>query len=166
MAKKKERKTAPSRRKGGLLFFCIMIIVGAIVPFGLPTLLLCLGLLPTLVALITDTDPKKSAAAAIGFLNVAGVAPFILELWEKGQTMENAMQIVLDSTTWLIMLGAAALGQLLIYAVPPVVASMTLMKLEARLRLLRDGLSQLKEIWGPDVATHKAVDQVQKGDAA
>jgi hypothetical protein len=152
------------RGKGGARFILLMVILGALAPFGAPTLLVCLGLLPMLIALFTDTDPRKSAFITIGFLNIAGVTPFIIELWQRGQTMEAAMGIMRQPVTWLVMFGAAAIGQLLLYTIPPAMAMMTISRIENRLKTLRDGLKELKAIWGSDVATSKPLELVRKQD--
>ncbi len=115
-AKDSGKKEAP-KKKGGFKFIVLMMLIGALVPFGAPTLLVCSGMLPTLIALITDTDERKSAAATVGFLNAAGVAPFLIELWQKDQTLPAAIGIMKDPMTWIVMLGSAALGHLILYAV-------------------------------------------------
>lgn len=161
MADKKTSSKSPSSGKGGTKFIILMIVLGSLVPFGAPTLLVCLGMIPTLVALVTDTDPRQSAVSIIGFLNLAGVIPFIIELWEKGQTIEAAFAIMKEPMTWLIMFGAAGIGQLILYAVPPAITMMTVARMENRLRILREGTDQLKAIWGPDVATNKPIDLIR-----
>lgn len=155
----------PSRRSGGWRIILSMVVAVPVVLFsGLPTLLLCVGLIPTLIALVTDQDHDKSGATTIGFMNVAGVLPFVIELWEKGQTMENAIAILKEPVTWLVMLGAAGVGQLILYAIPPATGALTITRMELRLRTLREALAQLKEIWGADVTTVRALDQVRKKD--
>ena len=139
-----------------------MVLAGAMVPFGMPTLLICIGLLPTVVALVTDKDPQHHSAMTIGFMNVAGVVPFLIDLWTQGQTMEAAFAILRDLNSWLIMFGSAAIGHLLLYAIPPAMATMTLSRLETRLKILQDALVQLQEIWGPDVASKKTPDQLRR----
>lgn len=171
MAEKKESETreattkevaAKPSRGGKFRFFFFMILAGALVPICLPTLLVCAGLLPTLVVLITDTDRQKSSTITIGFMNLAGVAPFIIDLWRQGQTMDIAVHILSQPNTWLVMLGAAGLGKLLLYAVPPAMAALTLSSMESRLLMLKEGLEQLKAVWGPDVATAVPLDQIRK----
>jgi hypothetical protein len=155
-------KDALPKKKGGARFILIMIFLGALVPFGLPTLLLSLGLLPTLVALMTETDEGLSAVMTVGFMNFAGVVPFVIELWEKDQTMEAALGIIRQPVTWLVMFGAAGIGHLILYTVPQIVATFTLTRQEGRLRALKDGQEELKNVWGPEVATNKSVDVVRK----
>lgn len=154
----------PRRRIGSKIQTIVfMIAAGIAAPFVLPTLLLCLGLLPTLVVLITDTDRQKSSAATIGFMNVAGVMPFIVDLWQQGQTMEVALRILGQPNTWLIMLGAAGVGKLLLYAIPPAMALLTLTRMDVRLKGLKDGLEHIKSTWGPDVATSRSPDEIRRG---
>lgn len=160
--KKQTSSSKPSKSSGGGgRLILLMVVIGAIAPFGAPTLVVCLGLLPTLVALITDTDPRRSGVITIGLLNVAGVVPFVIELWEKGQTMEAAFNIMSQPMTWLVMLGAAAIGQLILYAIPSFITLLTVNRMENRLRVLRQGLEELKIIWGPDVATSKPIDLIR-----
>lgn len=51
---------------------------------------------------------------------------------------------------------------LLLEAVPPAVAMLTQIKLEMRVRTLREAHEQLKAIWGPDVATSISISDLRK----
>ena len=159
----KDKTAKPSRKKGGAKFILLMVVIGSLVPVIKPTLVVCLGLLPTLVALFVDTDKEKSTVTTIGFLNVAGVFPFLVELWSREQTMEAALSIVRQPVTWLVMFGAAGIGQLMLYTIPSAIAMLTVIRLETRAKKLHDGLEQLKAIWGPEVATSKPLGELKKG---
>ncbi len=148
--KGKKDKDAPKKSGGGKIIF-FMIIFGCLVPFGVPTLIVCTGFLPTFITMFTDTDPRHSALTTIGYMNLAGVLPFLIELWQKGQTMEAALGIVYRPETWVVMLGAAGVGQLILYVVPHMVATMVVTKQEARRRILRQAKVELESIWGEDV---------------
>ena len=78
-----------------------------------------------IVAFFIDPDQDKSSTAAVGAMNCAGVAPFVIDLWLKGQTIDNVFRILSESTNWLVMLGAAGIGQLIVFAVPPAMAPLT-----------------------------------------
>lgn len=162
--KKKEpaKQGAPKKKGGSAKLFFFMVLFGCLVPFGLPTLLVSLGMLPTLVALFTDTEANRSRLATVGYLNLAGVLPFLIELWEKGQTMEIALHIVRDPFSWVVMLGAAGVGHLILFAVPQMIGSFILNRQEGRLRTLKDGQQQLEAIWGPDVANALPLDTVME----
>jgi len=127
----------------------------------LPTVILLLvGLIPTYVALSTDSDQQKSGAVSVGAMNFAGLLPFVIDLWSKGQTLPNAIQILATSNTWLVVLGASAVGQLIVYSIPQAIATLTLTQAESRAKALRKNLDMLKESWGPDVATTKPLDRI------
>jgi hypothetical protein len=163
-AETKEKPAADGNAKkksGKLGVFTIIIIVGFAMPFMLPTVVLLLaGLIPTYVALSTDSDPQKSGAVSVGAMNFAGIVPFIIDLWSKGQTMGNTLHILSDPNSWLIIFGAAAVGQLIVYAVPQAIATLTLAQAEMRAKNLRKNLEMLKEAWGPEVATTKPIDKI------
>jgi hypothetical protein len=158
---KKGKDAAPAKKSGGGKIIFMMIVFGCFVPFGVPTLLVCMGFLPTLVVLFTETDPRHSALATIGYMNLAGVLPFIIELWEKDQTMGAALSIIRDPSSWVVMLGAAGVGQLILYVIPAMVASMIVAKQESRRRILREGIEQLESIWGKDVANTLPLESVR-----
>jgi hypothetical protein len=162
-AKGAAKADAP-KKKGGFGFIILMILIGALVPFCLPSIILFVGMAPTLVALFTETDRRGSSVAAVGAMNAAGIVPFIIDLWSKGQTMGNAIFILQDPQTWLVMFGAAAVGQLILFAVPQAIASMTAARAETRIELLKENLELLKMTWGPDVATTKPMEKVMRGN--
>ena len=153
---------APAKKSGGKLGFVTMcVLMGLAAPFMLPTVVLILiGLIPTYVALATDNDPQKSGAVSVGAMNFAGILPFILDLWKKGQTLPNAFHVLGEPNTWLIILGASAIGQLVVYAIPQAIATLTLTSAETRVKLLKKNLEALKEAWGPEVATTKPLDKI------
>jgi hypothetical protein len=97
-------------------------------------------------------------------MNFAGVVPFILDLWMKGQTVANVISILRDPSTWLVMLGAAGIGHLIVYAVPQATATLTLIRMEARLKILKKNLETLRESWGPEVGTTKSLDAILRKD--
>jgi hypothetical protein len=159
---KTEKKLKPKSGKFG--FLTIIIIIAFATPFMMPTLVLLIaGLIPTYVAFATDNDPQKSGAVSVCAMNFAGIVPFIIDLWSKGQTMPNAFHILGDSNSWLIILGASAIGQLVVYAIPQALATLTLTHAESRAKALRKNLDALKESWGPDVATMKPLDKIIQG---
>ncbi|MDX9690239.1 MAG: hypothetical protein EOM37_08770 [Proteobacteria bacterium] len=151
-----------SKKAGGFKLILFMTLVGCFIPFGIPTLLVGLGLIPTLVALATDADEKRSGLATIGYLNFAGVLPFWIDLWTNGQSMDVAMRIIRDPYSWVIMLGSAGIGHLILFTVPPAISIFIKSRQEARLDVLREGLKQLDAIWGPDVATMAPIEAVRK----
>ena len=166
MAKTEAKAAAGKTKKksGKLGVFTVIVLLCFATPFIMPTVMLLLvGLIPTYVALSTDSDPQKSGAVSVGAMNFAGVVPFIIDLWTKGQTMGNALHILGDANSWVIILGASAVGQLIVYAIPQAIATLTLAQSELRVKTLRKNLELLKESWGPEVSTTKPVDLIVQG---
>jgi hypothetical protein len=153
---KEEPKAAKGKKKGKGKFIFLMLLACLAMPFMLPTILLVLaGFAPTYVAFWTDDDPEKSGATCVSAMNIAGLSPFVIDLWLKGQTTGNAVHMLTDPNTWFVILGASAVGQLVAYAVPQAVATLSLTNADSRIKGLRRNLELLKESWGQEVATVK-----------
>jgi hypothetical protein len=154
---------AKPRKSGKLRTMTFILGLLFAAPLIMPTItLVLLGLIPTYVAFMTDSDRQKSGAISVGAMNIAGLTPFVIDLWTKGQTMPNAFAILGDSHSMLIILGASFVGQMIVYAIPQAIASLTLTHAETRVKSLRKNLDLLKESWGPDVASSKPLDQVNQ----
>ena len=106
---------------------------------------------------------SRALITAIGAMNAAGITPFLVELWQKGQTLGHALAILSLPENWVVMFGAAAVGQLILFAVPQTIAFATMASAEARIKLLEDNLERLKTVWGPDVATMKPLEKIARG---
>ncbi|HEU0117117.1 MAG TPA: hypothetical protein VFR09_00665 [Alphaproteobacteria bacterium] len=157
------KKDGKGKGGGKAKFILFMIMFGFAVPFIMPTLILVLvGMIPTIIALVTDSDRNKSSTAAIGAMNCAGLTPFIIDLWVKGQSMPAVLDILRVPGNWLVILGASAIGQLIVFAVPQAMTALTLVRAEIRLKTLKHNLEQLKTTWGPEVATTKPLDKIVK----
>lgn len=142
-------QVAPKRRpgQGGLLVLLLVLLPLGL--FVLPTsVLLMVGLLPTVVAWIVDRDSEKSAALTVGAMNLCGIAPYVILLWQGGHSMERAMRFLADPSTWLVMYGAAAVGWVIYFLVPQVVAAGIAMRNESRIRTLEAQRATLVAEWG------------------
>ncbi|MEE8563155.1 MAG: hypothetical protein V3S92_05995 [Alphaproteobacteria bacterium] len=131
----------------------VMTAFGAGLAFALPTMLvLAVGLLPTLVALLVDVHPRKFAAWSVGFLNCAGLMPYLGDLWINNHTVEGAMGVLTDVVAWLVIYGAAAAGWM-VYRGMPVVGGMILeIKAQGQIRRLRAERQKLIDEWGRETA--------------
>lgn len=151
------------KKKGKIGLYTTMIIMGFCAPFMLPTVVLVFaGMIPTLVALFIDKDRQHSSATAIGAMNCAGITPFVIDLWLKGQTMTTVVQILSEPSSWLIIFGAAAIGQMIVSIVPQAMATLTLAHSEIRIKNLKHNLELLKTSWGPDVGTTKSIEKMTR----
>lgn len=163
MAKEESKgspKAAPKKKRGRFRFFMSFFALCAAMPFTLPSVLLILaGLTPTYVAYATDKDSEKVGATSVCAMNLAGIVPFVIDLWGKGQTLENAFHILTDPNAWFVILAASGVGQLVVYVVPQALATLFQTNAEARISALRKNLEILKESWGAEVASAKAAEK-------
>jgi len=123
--------------------------------FALPVLVvLFVGLLPTAVAYIIDRSDQKFGTFCVGGMNVCGVFPYVLKLWEASSySIAPAIEVISDVFTLVIMYGAAAFGWTMFKVIPPVIASFLDVMAQTRVKALRTVQKEIMEEWGPEVAS-------------
>ena len=150
----KPGKAAKPAKKGGSFGYKIlgflMLILGLMM---LPSsTLLMAGMIPTFVAFLTDADRRKTSAISVGTVNICGVIPFEIQLWEGANTMAQVGQMLRHVETWAVMYGAAVIGSVIYYAVPPVVGGFIALQSAARVAELERKQAHLREAWGDEVS--------------
>src|SRR5579864_5195629 len=87
------------------------IAIGLVTVLAVTALPLCIlvlsGLVPTMVATVVDRYRAKYLTRSVGFMNLAGLTPLIVQLWSTGLTMDGATAILSKPINWLTMYGAA-----------------------------------------------------------
>lgn len=130
----------------------LSIAVMAALIFSLPTVvLLFLGLLPAMVAFIIDNDPRKYAAKCVVTTNFAGAWYFLLVLWTGDHSLAEAMAILTDVYSWLLMYSAAALGWLCYLWFPSITALFMEMTAGRRIANLKLQQEKLIDEWGEGI---------------
>jgi hypothetical protein len=133
-------------------FVLFAVFIGGMV-FALPTMLvLTLGLLPTLVTLVVDMHPRKYAARAAGYLNLAGTLPFLFKLWFGTHSLIAAMKILTDVFAWLVIYSASAMGWLIYMGMPQVAGFLMEVNASRRIRRIDVRRATLIKEWGEDIA--------------
>jgi hypothetical protein len=137
----------------------VTLTVMVIVVLALTALPLCVlvlgGTLPTAVALVVDRHRRRYLARTVGAMNLAGVIPGALRMWEAGITFASLREVIDNPYNWLIMYGAAAVGWVLYFCVPPVVAMVIEVKSDETRRRLEARAKALIEEWGDEVTGRK-----------
>lgn len=150
----------PRRRTGGLWLMLLLGLPVAIII--MPTSMLVIaGMVPTFVAGIIDRDPEKSAALTVGAMNLCGVAPYIVELWQRGHTIAISLQMLATPSTWVVMFGAAAFGWLLYFFIPQIVTGIITVRAQSKIRDLEERRSLLVAEWGTDIMARPTLDQAE-----
>ena len=167
MAKAKKQKGAsaaeasadaggvPAKKKGMdlqtmLLTFAFLACSLAFLP---TSMLVFFGFMPTIAALVIDPTPDKIKTMAVGAMNLAGVFPFVLQLWMGGeaQNIDNAFHIVAQPETLITMYGTAAVGYVIFYTVSGIVSTLLLQQGKSRLDDVRKRMIELERKWGREV---------------
>jgi hypothetical protein len=144
---------APGRQSSGSVPITLTVMVISVL--GLTALPLCLlmiaGLLPSAVAVVIDRHRRRYLARTVGAMNLAGVAPGALRMWEVGISFSSLQQVIENPFSWLVMYGAAAIGWVLYFCVPPIVAMVIEVKVDETRRKLENRAKTLVEEWGEEV---------------
>jgi len=111
------------------------------------------GLAPTIVLGLTAKGVNKSERVqCVGFMNIAGVIPFIATVMDQPREL---MFIISNPINLATMYGASAVGYALIH-VGPMVAAIVLQSLaQERIKTLNQQRQALIEQWGADVIGDK-----------
>ncbi len=146
-------KPGATRGGGGSFLTMAVIIITVLAVTALPICILVVaGMLPTAAAALVDRHPRRYLARTIGAVNLAGVAPGVLRLWESGTTFVALRQVIGSPYTWLLMYGAAAIGWALYSCVPSIVAMAIEIRDNDAKRRLEARAQALTEDWGPEVS--------------
>ncbi|HLG89811.1 MAG TPA: hypothetical protein VKZ79_21745 [Alphaproteobacteria bacterium] len=147
------KASKPAKKGAGfgykILGFLLLILGLMLLP---SSTLLMAGMLPTFIAFLTDSDRRKTSAISVGTVNICGVIPFEIQLWEGANTMAQVGQMLRHVETWAVMYGAAVIGSVIYYAVPPVVGGFIALQSAARVAELERKQAQLREAWGDEVS--------------
>lgn len=159
MAKKK-KKPVPMRqngRRGGrgglpLLMLAFGTIAAILLVLAPPALIVYLvGMLPTMVAIFIDRDPRKHASVSVAAMNFAGVSFYIVDFIAGTASFSRALELVSDVFVIAVIYGAAAGGWVMIMAIPPVTAVILTALAESKIQSLRKEQAELVKNWGEEV---------------
>ena len=151
------KAAAAAKKKGGgqpgINKGVVMMVLAALVPFSLPTVVLAgFALLPTLASWATEKGPNKYAFLCVGGLNFAGLFPYLFSLWFGVHTLDEAIHMLTDPIMLMTTYGCAAIGWGIYAAMPPMVASYLAASSHRRVNNLKGAQKKLIEEWGDEVA--------------
>jgi hypothetical protein len=142
------RKKKSMGWNGRILLSFLLIFAVVFLP---TTVLLFIGMLPTIVARVADRSPDRSRALTIGFMNFAGCFPFWFQLVEDGHKFENAVVILSQPSTIVIMYAAALAGYLVEWSLAGIVAGMVVQRGNKRLKEIEELQQAMTVRWGNEV---------------
>lgn len=148
----------PIMNKAQLQILLIMILVlgGIFMP---TTIMVCIGMLPTFVAFLTQKKDTRIRALTIGAMNMAGCSPYLLQLWVEGHSFDNSFSIILDPRTIIIMYMCAAIGYVIDWAVTEFVSSLLYERGLKRKDEMKEHQEAMIERWGEKVTGRYELDE-------
>jgi len=144
------------KKKGNILGWRgqILLIVGIIlsVVFAAQSIILMIGMIPTIVLMIVDRSRGKIKTMTVGMSNFAGCVPFMAEVYKKGNEIGYALNYAMEPRTIVVMFTAAAVGYLIHWATRGVAAGIMAQRARARLKDIEKEKQKLIERWGIEVS--------------
>lgn len=164
MAKKKKGKSLKNKNKQKKLslkqWVVVLGVVVALIIFLPTTVVLAIGMLPTLVAFIVDNYPGRNKTFTVGALNFAGCFPALLDIWVHTNSMSYALYLVLQPKSIMFMYGGAALGYGINALTTFMVEAILVQKSEVRIKKINKEKLALEERWGKKVNARNDVENI------
>ena len=154
-AKPKPKGKAKPARRGGSEAVGLVVLSGAVLFLSVVALPVCVllvvGMTPSIVAYIVDQTPRRTLTLTVAPLNLAGTAPYCMQLWFGVDTMHALGSFIGDVWVWLVMYLAAAFGWLLYLGMPVIVHFLLERSIDRRKARLVQIQKKLRAEWGEEV---------------
>jgi hypothetical protein len=134
--------------KAQILVAAFMITAVLFIP---TTIVLFVGLMPSIAARFIDKSKLRLKALTVGFMNFAGVFPFWYKMVEDGHSVEAAFEVISEPSSIVIMYTAAIVGYLIEWGVKGLVANISVQRGQKRVKDIEDLHAQMIERWGQEV---------------
>lgn len=127
--------------------------------FSAMSTIMIVGMIPTIVAGIVDRTEGRIRTITIGAMNFAGCAPFMFEIFQRGNDMAMAINYIVQPRTIVVMYFAAGMGYLIDWAMTGIVSSVMVQKTKRRLKDVQKQQKELTERWGHEVTGTVPLDE-------
>jgi len=137
-------------RAKGYVPLLVFIALGSV--FAPPTIIvLAVGMIPSIIARFANPARVPGTIASMIALNLAGVIPALGFLWERGHTIDQALDLLSDPYMWLMMYGGAGVAAFLLWGVPTVVLAFYEVQAKQHIKRLEKRRSKMIEEWGAQI---------------
>ena len=168
MTKKKKRKNIKKKQNQKTLslkqWMVVLGLVVALIIFLPTTVVLTVGMIPTLVAAITDRYPGRNKTFTVGAMNFAGCFPYLLEVWIHTNSMNVALNLIAQPKTIIVMYGAAAFGYAINAFITFLVSAILVQKSEVRIKKIHKEKKALIDRWGSGVNIDRDIEKNVSND--
>jgi len=119
MAKKQKKKNSESKPKRSVSWktklFMLVFCIGAVLLLKQSAMLLMVGMLPAIVAYIVDMTPGQAWFKTVFCFNLAGVLPYVSDLYLQGSGSSALQRQLGDFGMWLVVYLTAGAGWLCLW---------------------------------------------------
>lgn len=143
------------------LLLIILVLAAVLMPSAI---LLCVLMVPSIVAFIVDRSPQRYLTMTVGLPNFCGVLPGLTKLWELGQTFDGAFSGISDPWNMMVAYSAAGFGWLIYFGTPLIVSSYLSISTEGKIKSIRSYQDVLIDAWGEGVKQSTAVQVDELGN--
>jgi len=160
MAKKKEKKPKAKKQRNsgwGKQLLYIVSLLAAIV-FMPSAIVMLFGMMPTIISAVFDVDKRKTKALTVGPVNFVGCTYFLLYLWDTGRSIENAVLIVTNPVSVVVMWGTASIGYMIYWAMSGIVGTVVAETAKGRAVSIKKSQEKMVERWGAEVTGELELD--------
>lgn len=113
------------------------------------------AMLPTLFAIFFDRNYHKCLSATICSFNLIGVIPYLVRMWESNYSANHvdhtAKMMLADISTWMVIYGAAFMGQLIYATLPLIFVKAFAARMQVKINKLENQHQEICKNW--DIAT-------------
>ncbi len=121
------------------------------------------AMLPTLFAIFFDRNYHKCLSATICSFNLIGVIPYLVRMWESNSIDHTAKTMLADINTWMVIYGAAFMGQLIYFALPLLFVKVFVARMQVRINSLEKEHKEVCKNW--DIPLSSSVIKENKSEA-
>lgn len=109
------------------------------------------AMLPTIFAIFFDRNLHKCLSATICSFNLIGVIPYLIFIWQSKSIDFAAKEILADVGTWMVIYGAAFIGQLLYASMPLLIVKLYSAKNQVQVGKFQKQHKEICDRWGIEV---------------
>jgi uncharacterized SAM-binding protein YcdF (DUF218 family) len=131
-----------------LIFVCLCAAI-ILLPV---TIIVAVGMLPTLVSFFVDKTRGKAQTISVGAFNFAACFLFLVRLLSAGSLLDEALSIVTDPVAIIVIYMGAGAGYLVDIVVSSVAVGLAYKKIESRQVTIKKIQRDLVERWGKEVS--------------
>ncbi len=133
----------------------LLILAAAVLP---TTLLLCVGMMPTIAAFFIDKTKQQLKGLTVGCMNFAACFYYWLQLVSSHHSLEEAWEIISPASISVMYAGAVA-GYFIEWGVSIAVSMLMLQKGRSKLKSIRKKKEECLERWGVEVTGNYRLDE-------